>query len=129
MSLRPHRKTLFGKACALATHRAGANGAVSSAVTCGGQVPWLQCFDYFLIFSVTVLSHSKKLCVCVCVCVCMFSSAAEVHFLYLFCCLVTKLCPTLCDPTDCSQPGSSVCGILQVRILERVAISFSRGSS
>ena len=40
-----------------------------------------------------------------------------------------QLCPTLCDPMDCSQPGSSVHGILQVRILEWVAIPFSRGSS
>ena len=36
--------------------------------------------------------------------------------------------PTLCDPIDCSLPGSSVHGILQARILEWVAISFSRGS-
>ena len=43
--------------------------------------------------------------------------------------LVTQLCPTLCNPMDCSLPGSSVHGILQARILERVAISFSRGSS
>ena len=43
--------------------------------------------------------------------------------------LVTQLCPTLCDPMDCSSPGSSVHGILQARILESVAISFSRGSS
>ena len=34
-----------------------------------------------------------------------------------------------CDPTDCNSPGSSVCGILQARILESVAISSSRGSS
>ena len=34
-----------------------------------------------------------------------------------------------CDPMDCSLPGSSVHGILQARILEWVAISFSRGSS
>ena len=34
-------------------------------------------------------------------------------------------CPTLCDPTDGSPPGSSVPGILQASILERVAISFS----
>ena len=34
---------------------------------------------------------------------------------------------TLCDPVDCSLPGSSVHGILQVRILERVAISSTRG--
>ena len=33
------------------------------------------------------------------------------------------------DPIDCSMPGSSVYGILQARILEWVAISFSRGSS
>ena len=38
-------------------------------------------------------------------------------------------CSTLCDPVDCSLPGSSVHGIFQARILEWVAISFSRGSS
>ena len=38
-------------------------------------------------------------------------------------------CPTLCDPMDCSPPGSSVHGISQARILERVAISYSGGSS
>ena len=43
--------------------------------------------------------------------------------------LVTQSCPTLCDPMDCSPPGSSVHGILQARILEWVATSFSRGSS
>ena len=48
---------------------------------------------------------------CVCVCVCAQS------------------CLTLCNLLDCSPPGSSVHGILQARILEQVAISFSRGSS
>ena len=43
--------------------------------------------------------------------------------------LVTQSCLTLCDPMDCRSPGSSVHGILQARILEWVAISFSRGSS
>ena len=42
---------------------------------------------------------------------------------------VAQSCVTLCDPTDRSPPGSSVHGILQARILEGVAISFSRGSS
>ena len=42
---------------------------------------------------------------------------------------VTQSCPTLCDLVDCSLPGSSVHEILQARILEWVAISFSRGSS
>ena len=45
------------------------------------------------------------------------------------CVLVAKSCLTLCDPMDCSLPGSSVHGIFQARVLERVAISFSRGSS
>ena len=43
--------------------------------------------------------------------------------------LVTQSWPTLCNSVDCSPPGSSVHGILQVRILEWVAIPFSRGSS
>ena len=51
--------------------------------------------------------------VCVCVCVCS----------------VYQSCPTLCNPMDCSLPGSSVHGIFQARILEWVAISFSRGSA
>ena len=42
---------------------------------------------------------------------------------------VSQSCPTLCDPKDCSRPGSSVQGILQASILEWVAIPFSRGSS
>ena len=53
---------------------------------------------------------SSSVCVCVCVCV-----------------LVSQLCPTLCDPINCSPPGSSVHGILQARVLERVAIPFSKG--
>ena len=48
---------------------------------------------------------SMKPCVCVCVCVCVYV-------------LVTQLCPTLCDPMDCSLPGSSIRGSFQARILE-----------
>ena len=44
-------------------------------------------------------------------------------------CMHIQLGPTLCNPMDCSPPGSSVPGILQARILEWVAISSSRGSS
>ena len=43
--------------------------------------------------------------------------------------LVTQSCPTLCDPVDCSPPGSSVHGLLQARTLERVAMPSSRASS
>ena len=46
-----------------------------------------------------------------------------------YCCCFAKLCPTLCDPRDCSSPGSSVYGVSQSRILEWVAISYARGSS
>ena len=42
---------------------------------------------------------------------------------------LAQSCPTLCDPVDCSLPGSSIRGILQARVLEWGAISFSRGSS
>ena len=41
---------------------------------------------------------------------------------------VTQLCPTLCDPMVCSLLGSSVHGIFQARLLEWIAIFFSRGS-
>ena len=58
---------------------------------------------------------SSPVCVCVCVCVCASS--------------VAQLGPTLCDPTDCSPPGSSVPEIFWGRILEQVDISSSRGSS
>ena len=42
---------------------------------------------------------------------------------------ITQSCPTLCNPIDCSLPGSSDHGIFQARVLEWVAISFSGGSS
>jgi len=57
------------------------------------------------------------------------SSVSSMRAVTFGCCLVTQLCPTLWDPMDCSPPGSSVNGISQARILEWVAISFSRGSS
>ena len=56
---------------------------------------------------------SVSVCVCVCVCVCVYAQSR----------------PTLCNPMDYSPPGSSVHGILQARILEWVAISYSKLSS
>ena len=56
--------------------------------------------------------HCECVRVCVCVCVCAKS---------------LQLCPALCDPNDCSPPGSSVHGILQARTLEWAAVS-SEGS-
>ena len=55
------------------------------------------------------------MCVCVCVCVCAHVRANS--------------CLTFCDSLDCSLQGSSIHGIFQPRILEWVAVSFSRGSS
>ena len=54
---------------------------------------------------------------------CLINKAAYTHAKSL------QSCPTLCDPMDCSLPGSSVHGILQARILEWVAMPSSRGSS
>ena len=54
---------------------------------------------------------------------------SEIRILFHIISVVAQSCPTLFDPVDCSPPGSSVHGILQGRILESVAISFSRGSS
>ena len=62
------------------------------------------------------LIYETSVCVCVCVCVC--ARAKSLH-----------LCLTLCNPMDCSLPGSSIYGIFQARVLEWIAISFSRGSS
>ena len=49
--------------------------------------------------------------------------------IWLYTCLVTQSCTILCNPMDYSPPGSSVHGISQARMLEWVAISFSRASS
>ena len=57
------------------------------------------------------------------------ASLIKLYNCLLFSCLVAKSFPTLCHPMDCRPPGSSVHGILQARVLERVANSFSRGSS
>ena len=42
------------------------------------------------------------------------------------CVLVAQSCPTLCSPMDCSPPGPSIPGVLQARVLDWVAISFSK---
>ena len=45
----------------------------------------------------------------------------------MMCCAkLPQSCLTLSDPMDCSLPGSSICGVLQARVLEWVAIAFSR---
>ena len=88
-----------------------------------------------LIFISLIISGGEHLFMCL-LPICMLSLekclyGGLIHFLLfffiLYMCLVTQSCPTPCDPMDCSPPGSSVYGILQTRILEWVAIPFSRG--
>ena len=73
-------------------------------------------FVIFLLFFVILLPMCNSLNIC-----CL-------TLLFKNLCLVAKSFLTLFDPMDCSPPGSSVLGIFQARILEWVAVSFSRGS-
>ena len=57
-----------------------------------------------------------------------YSPAGSRSIAVLIMCLVVQSCLALCDPVPCSPPGSSVHGVLQAKIVEWVAISFSRGS-
>lgn len=58
------------------------------------------------------------------------TSVSDVKLLHAWVCAKSlQLCPTLCDPVDCSPPSSSVNGILQARILDWVAMPSSRESS
>ena len=89
----------------------------------------LTCKLGFQIFASSRLScswHCKLECF---VLVCRLLEDVRELKLRAVLCLVTQLCPTLCDAMNCSPPGSSVHGILQARILELVVIPFSRGSS
>ena len=89
------------------------SGACGPGCLCTNHTPLLNNTVMASGFSIRAASE-----VCVSLCV-----------LYCLDCLVAQSCPTLCDPMDCSSPGSSVRGISQARILEWVVISFSRGSS
>ena len=73
--------------------------------------------DSVFIFIVYLIPPEVMICVCVYVCVCVCV------------CTHAQLCLALCNPMDCSPLASSVHVIFQARILEWVAISYSRGSS
>ena len=76
------------------------------------------CFVYVCAFS-----FHKSVLLC-------FLPLPSILYSYVCCCCsVTKMCPSPCNLMDCSLSGSSIDGISQARILEQVAISFSRGSS
>jgi len=73
---------------------------------------WWECWSAFQ-------KESTQIC----------TSFLDLHLFLCCCCRVTELCPALCDPVNCSPPGSCVQGISQARVLEWVAVSSSRGSS
>ena len=92
------------------------------------------------------LKLNIKLCSCVCVCVrarargtILGRKVYSIYQISIEVCDLRKIkesesevvqsCLTLCDPTDCSLPGSSIHGIFQARVLDWVAIAVSRGSS
>ena len=78
----------------------------------------------FLIFSYSLFCAPMACCLCSLTTLGVHCNSMRVKSMKV---LVTQLCLTLCDPMDCSPPGSSVRGILQAAILEWVAISSSRG--
>ena len=79
----------------------------------------LHNINIILLFSFFRLSMIINLLIIVHLCKCTSLCA----------CSVAKSCPTLCNPTDYSPPGSSVHGIFTARTLKWVTISFSRESS
>ena len=96
--------------------------SLSKVLSCGGF--WPQSKNKSL-FQKLYVKSQVLLWVCVCVCVCVYVCV----YVCVSACSATQSCLTLCDPMDCSLPGSSIHGILQARILEWGAISYSRGSS
>ena len=97
----------------------GTNGQqVSKSIWRGPQ--WITLLIQGALFLQSVSFHPKAK-------ILKFKNTNIIHHFY--CCLVTKLCLTLCDLMDCSLPGSSVHGVSQARILEWVVIFFSKGSS
>ena len=58
-----------------------------------------------------------------------YNNYNNINYLHAWVSEVAQSCLTLCNPINCSLPGSSIHGIFQARVLEWVAISFSRGSS
>ena len=99
----------------MGSHRVGHDWS-NLAAAAAASVKWC---DISLCFWLHFSNAQRKL-------LSIFACAGRLHV-----CLheVAQLCPTLCDLIDCSPPGSAVCGILQARMLEWVAISFSKGSS
>ena len=90
--------------------------------------PFIQCIIFLWLLSM----YFFKFCFQQCNMMWLSSCHWDLHYLgftVIPCVLCAQLHPTLCDPMNCSLPGSSVHRISQARIPEWVAISYSRGSS
>ena len=109
--------------------------------------------EVWLIYNVVLVPcvHKVHIYTYICIDICMLDICTQVYTKYIYIhiymyrhmyvrhiyifsdsfplCECAQSCLTLCYPTDCSPPGSSVHGIFQLRILECVAISSPRGSS
>ena len=96
----------------LHTHLSNSSQVLQARIGVGDQLSTTSCQILFALYRLSRL------------CFLPLSPSGRM-FLWLF--SVTKPCPTLCDPPDCSPPGSSVRGILQARIQQWVAMSSSGG--
>ena len=84
------------------------------------------CLVYVYVFMYMYVSVCVSVCdVCACMYICMCVSLCTCVYMCVYVCMcvcmcakMLQLCPTFCDPMDCSPPGSSVHGILQARTLE-----------
>ena len=146
-SLLPHTPTSNGRVSQSSSLPSAGCGELGSAVGCTWRVisPW---FLLLCPWPVCLTLSDSRGVVCVSTCIAHLCSFLNFPFLWFFRCflrvvyvfwiiilhqldvlLVAQSCPTLCDPMDCSPPGSSVHRIFQARILDWVALPSSRGSS
>ena len=113
------------------------------------SILWLHyscCFPLSMVWAMCTLLFLNSIIVdlqcCIDTCICLVFSNTIFHiykgwiyiyafhvYVYFYACLCSQSSLTLCDPVNCSPSGSSIYGILQTRILEWIAISYSRGSS
>ena len=91
-----------------------------------GTWVWYKC--WLFIFPSSTMPHKALFRVALTGISCFVSHLTSFILHRCCCCLVSKSCPTLCNPIDCSLPGSSLDGILQTKTLEWVSVSFSRAS-